>query len=364
MTVKNLIVKGEFKSGKTSGIIMPMVDDLIKSNRSLLIIDKNYEYYGNYASKLKDEGYEITVLNFDAPLYSDSINLLKIPYKYYKTGDKDKAYQILSNIVETIFPKEVNNDPFWSDAATSLVRGYILKLFDWANEDEINFLSVSRFLDVLEKNDIKEISDFLLKDVNSAAYRDLVTVLSAPYETRTSILSVTRIAINELVNYENRLNVISGDDLSDYFVTSERTVINKKKALFIIPNLEDNKANKLVKMVISLAYQECKKQSWYFILDNMYLLDKMEGFSNMVLSSIYRNIYMIIGVRNISNFTDMYGKEILEVCDIKSTEDLSGTNIDKMNAEIKIVMSSLQIDLPHLTKKELKTFDLLDKMSK
>ena len=43
MLNKNLIVNGEFKSGKTSGIIMPIVDGLIKSDKSLLFIDKKFE---------------------------------------------------------------------------------------------------------------------------------------------------------------------------------------------------------------------------------------------------------------------------------------------------------------------------------
>ena len=68
--------------------------------------------------------------------------MLEVPYKYYKDGDKDKAYEIVSMIVSAIFPKDVNNDPFWTDSAISLVRGYILKLFELAKEDEINFLSL------------------------------------------------------------------------------------------------------------------------------------------------------------------------------------------------------------------------------
>ena len=72
---------------------------------------------------------------------------------------------------------------------------------------------------------------------------------------------------------------------------------------------------------------------------------------------------MIIGVRNIVNFTDMYGKELLEVCDINSVDDLNGQDLDKMKADIKMGINSLQVDLPHLKKKEIKTFDLLNKMS-
>ena len=365
MLIKNVIVNGKFKSGKTSSIIMPMVDELIKENRSLLFIDKRYEYYGNYADKLKEEGYEIKVLNFDAPMYSDSVNVLEVPYKYYKEGDKDKAYELVSAIVSAIFPREVDKDPFWTDSAISLVRGYILKLFEFAKEDEINFLSVSRFLDTLDTENIKEISEFLLKGDNDAAKRDLTSILSAPYETRASIISVTRIQINKLVNYENQLNVISneGFKLSDFLITTERTVINKKCALFLVPKMEDS-TNELVNMIIAEAYQVCKNQSWQFILDNFDMLGEMNNFKEMFLASIYRNIYMVIGTRNIEGLVNKYGKEILEVCDVKDSKDLNVSNMDKMNADFKMAATDLRADLPVLKKKEIKTFDILDAMSK
>lgn len=361
MLNKNLIVNGEFKSGKTSGIIMPIVDGLIKSDKSLLFIDKKFEYYGNCASKLKKEGYEIKVLNFDVPMYSDSVNVLEVPYKYYKDGDKDKAYEIVSMIVSAIFPKDVNNDPFWTDSAISLVRGYILKLFELAKEDEINFLSVSRFLDTLDTESIKEIREFLLKDDNDAAKRDLISVLSAPYETRASIISVTRIQINKLVNYENKLNVISNEEfkLSDFLVTND----NKKHALFLVPKMEDSN-NELVNMILAEAYQLCKNQNWYFILDNFDMLGKMNNFKGMFLSSSYRNIYMVIGTRDVDSLVNEYGKEIFQVCDVKNSKDLNVSNIDKMNTNFQMMSADLKEILPNLKKKEIKTFDILDAMSK
>lgn len=364
--IKNVIVTGESKSGKTSSIIMPMLYKLIKNNRSLLFIDKNYEYYNNYAEELKKEGYDIKILNFDNPIYSNCTNILEIPYNYYKNGDKDKAYELVSNMIKSLFSLSANGDPFWSMSAISLVRGYIFKLFEYADKEEINFLSVSRFLDILDSQDIKEIKEFLLKDVKSCAYRDLVSVLSAPYETKASIISVTRIAINDLINYENSLNVISNDGfkLNEFLETTDKTVINKKSALFIIPKLEDSK-NLLVNMILSLAYEECKGHSWYFILDNIDMV-KVENFKEMFMVSNYRNIYMVVGTRNLDRLCNLYGKEILEVADVKDSKDLKGNDMDKMNSEFKMLCASLKNskDLPHLEKKEIIAFDLLDKMSK
>ena len=104
MINRNLIVNGGYRSGKTSGIIMPIISELIKDKRNLLFIDKNYEYYEKYADELKEKGYMLKVLNFDDTDYSDSVNVLEVPYKYYKEGNKDKAYELVSEIVSAIFP--------------------------------------------------------------------------------------------------------------------------------------------------------------------------------------------------------------------------------------------------------------------
>ena len=350
MINKNVIVNGKFRSGKSFGIIMPMVDELIENNKNLLIIDKNYEYFEKYADILRKRGYEVKVLNFDSPEYSDSINILKVPYNYYKTGDKDKAYEMVSDIVEAIFPSNNLQDSFWTDASISLVRGYVLKLFELAHEDEINFLSVSRFLDILDDKNIKEVSEFLLKG-DERAHRDLSSVLLAPYETRASIISVVRVAINDIVNYENSFSLISGDDLDGFFSSSN------KKALFIMPKLEDSKGNIFINMILSLSYKECINKNWCFVLDNIDMI-KVSNFKEIILSSIYRNIYMILGTRNIDRLLNSLGKEILDVCDVKSSDNL------KIDSRLNNNFNFPKNKLPHLKKKDIRSFDLLDLMSK
>ena len=55
MLNKNLIVNGEFKSGKTSGIIMPIVDGLIKSDKSLLFIDKKFDFVADAIDTMRSK---------------------------------------------------------------------------------------------------------------------------------------------------------------------------------------------------------------------------------------------------------------------------------------------------------------------
>lgn len=371
MITKNIIVSGEYKTGKTKMVIMPMVDEIIKGKavneegesikRSLLFVDKNYEYYGKYADVLKEAGYEIKVFNFDDPKKSDSVNILELPYFYYKNGEKDKAYELVDSIVKPLFPTVGNVDPFWNDAATALVRGCILELFALAKPEEINFLSVSKFLELLDDNNINSLQEYLLKNGDKVAYRDLVSVLAAPVETRLSILSVARVEINKLANSIEQLNVIINGDtkLSDFLTMTEGSLIKEKRAIFLIPKLEDYGQNKLASMLLTEIYEGAKDQNWNFFLDNFDWLSDMNNFTGMLLASTYRNIYMILGVRDLDKLTSIYGKEILRACEVKNTKDL----VAKLGEFENDFVNKQKLQLPSLKETEIKTFNLLEKMS-
>ena len=61
-----------------------------------------YIIYGkaseNNANFLRDRGYNILLLNFRNPQKGNSWNPLSLPYKLYKSGNKDLAIDEINNI--------------------------------------------------------------------------------------------------------------------------------------------------------------------------------------------------------------------------------------------------------------------------
>lgn len=81
------------------------------------------------------------------------------------------------------------------------------------------------------------------------------------------------------------------------------------------------------------------------------MISKMNNLKEMFLSSIYRNIYMIIEICDIDSLVNEYSKEIVQV-------------FENCLTVFKMAASDLKADLPVLRKKEIETFDILDAMSK
>ena len=97
----NLVI-GSTGSGKTETVVKPMVNLLAKKGESMIITDPKGEIYKYSAAYLHSKGYNIIVLNFREPLKGNSWNPLTLPYKYYKSGNQDKAIELLDDVALNI----------------------------------------------------------------------------------------------------------------------------------------------------------------------------------------------------------------------------------------------------------------------
>ena len=83
---KNLIVSGATATGKTSSVLFPLVREIIERKQSLVVLDTKEEYIKEYYENLKDNNYNIIVLNLRDFTKSDGWNPLEYPYSLYKKG--------------------------------------------------------------------------------------------------------------------------------------------------------------------------------------------------------------------------------------------------------------------------------------
>ena len=90
----NLIL-GSTGAGKTQTMVQPMVRILAKKGESMIITDPKGEIYENNAEMLREKGYNIVLLNFRDPQKGSAWNPLGLPYQLYKSGNKDKANELL-----------------------------------------------------------------------------------------------------------------------------------------------------------------------------------------------------------------------------------------------------------------------------
>ena len=141
----NVLVIGGSGAGKSRSYVKP---NILEANTNYVITDPKSEVLLATGGWLKENGYDIRVLNLVNLEQSDGYN----PFRYLR--DEKDALRLVNNLIQATTPKESrSNDPFWEKAETALLQAIILMLWQEAPEYEQNFSMVMR---VLEYAEVKE----------------------------------------------------------------------------------------------------------------------------------------------------------------------------------------------------------------
>ena len=263
------------------------------------------------------------MLNFRNPQFGNSWNPLFLPYKYYCSGDADKAIELLNDLGISIFSTKVGNaDPFWDNSAVDYFIGLALALFEDAkDETEVNFNSIYNMSRVGErtvgKTRIIE-KYFEWRDENSIASISASGTIYAPSDTRGSILSVFHQKIR-LFNANKRLSRMLSN--SDFDI---RDIANGKTAVFIIIQDEKSTYHPLASAFLKQTYEELVSiANTYprgklpnrinYILDEFANLPQIADMDNIITASRSRHVRMYLIIQGIKQLNSVYGDNIAEI---------------------------------------------------
>lgn len=113
----NSIVIGSTGKGKSIGVVVP---NILRASASYVLLDVKGELVEGYGNFLKEEGYQIRVLNLKEMEKSNQYN----PFRYIKK--EEDIIRLVTNIqVNTTPPDAIKGDPFWEDG----VAMYLMSLF-------------------------------------------------------------------------------------------------------------------------------------------------------------------------------------------------------------------------------------------
>ncbi len=313
----NLII-GSTGSGKTQMTVQPMVKCLAKSNQSMIITDPKGEIYENNANELRERGYKIVLLNFRDPQKGNCWNPLSLPYSLYKSGNSDKANELLDDLAMNILydEKSQNADPFWEKTSADYFAGLALALFDDAKEEEINLNTINLMTTVGEekfRNSTYMKQYFSYKDQASPAYVNVSSTLLAPSDTKGSILSVFKQKIKLFSSRENLSEMLSHSDFDMKDIGREKT------AVFIVVQDEKKTYHSLVTIFIKQVYEtliDVAQESGgklpfrtNFILDEFANMPPLKDVTTMVTAARSRAIRFSFIIQNFAQLYQVYGKE-------------------------------------------------------
>ena len=271
---------------------------------------------------LKEKGYNIILLNFRNPQRGNAWNPLTLPYRLYKSGNQDKAIELLDDLALNILYEENNGnaDPFWEKTSADYFSGLALGMFEDTTEDKININSINMMAEVGEdrigaSNYIKEY--FKSKGELSPAYIAAASCINAPNETRGGIMSTFRtktrifssqVGLSEMLSY------------SDFDI---RDIGKEKTAVFLKVHDEKTTYHALATIFVKQAYealisvaQTCPglklPYRTNFILDEFANMPALKDVGTMITASRSRNIRFSFAIQNFSQLNQGYGKEVAE----------------------------------------------------
>ena len=317
----NLII-GSTGSGKTQNIIFPMIEILAKHGESMIITDPKGELYEKKSNMLRSKGYNIVLLNFRDPGRGNAWNPMSLPYNLYKSGNRDKAMELLDDLALNILYDEGNKnaDPFWEKTSADYFSGLSLGLFDDAKEEEINLNSISLMTTVGEEKMggstyIKEY--FNLKDPGSSAYISASSTILAPSDTKMSILAVFKQKIKLFASRENLSEMLS---YSDFDI---KEIGKKKTAVFIIVQDKKKTYHSLVTIFIKQVYEtliDVAQNSpgnklpimTNFLLDEFANMPPLKDVTTMITAARSRAMRFTMIIQNFAQLNEVYGEQNAE----------------------------------------------------
>ena len=364
------LIIGATGSGKTQGVVFPQVHSLSKARESMIITDPKGEIYEKTSMMLRDRGYQILLLNFRDPQNGSAWNPLTMPYRMYKSGNQDKAIELLDDLALNILYDESNKnaDPFWEKTSADYFSGVALGLFEDAKEEEININSISLATTVGEEKFggstyIKEYFD--AKDPSSAAAINASSTITAPTETKGSILSVFKQKVKLFASRDNLSEMLS------YSSIDLESIGEKPTAVFIVIQDEKKTYHSLVTILLKQIYETLISTAQKhggklpvrtnFILDEFANMPPLKDVTTMITAARSRLIRFTMIIQNFAQLDSVYGKEDAEtirgncgnIIYLITTELKALEEISKMCGEVKSKKDDKTASTPLVTVSDL-----------
>ncbi len=364
------LVIGATGSGKTQTVILPLVHSLAKARESMIITDPKGEIYEKTSNMLKAKGYQILLLNFRDPQNGNAWNPMSLPYQMYKSGNQDKAIELLDDLALNILYDESNQnaDPFWEKTSADYFSGVALGLFEDAKEEEININSISLATTVGEEKFggstyIKEY--FSAKDPASAAAINASSTIMAPTETKGSILSVFKQKVKLFASRDNLSEMLSHSDVD------LESIGQKPTAVFIVIQDEKKTYHSLVTILLKQIYETLISVAQEhggklpvrtnFLLDEFANMPPLKDVTTMITAARSRAIRFTMIIQNFAQLDQVYGKENAEtirgncgnIIYLITTELKALEEISKMCGEVKSKKDEKTASTPLVTVSDL-----------
>lgn len=300
-------------SGKSASYSIP---NAFQCLGSYVFTDPKGELYDRTAGYLKEQGYEIKVLNLVRPQYSDGYNPLM-----HISSEID--VDVIANTIVKGQKTESGSDPYWDDMAEMLLKSLIYYLIATRPEEEQNLASCAELVRAANNkggnNLLTELITKLPYDHPSRMYYKSIEI--APEKTYGSILSSLQSKLGKFDSKE--IAELTSTDTIDF-----EEIGNKKTAVYVISSDTHTAYDFLLTIFFSQMIQQlydhadqnggALNERVFFILDEFANIGKIPDFDKKISTSRSRKISFSVILQNIDQLEAVYEKSyetIMGNCD-------------------------------------------------
>ena len=308
-------------SGKSASYSIPNAHQCLGS---YVFTDPKGELYDTTAGYLKEQGYDIKVLNLVRPQYSDGYNPLM-----HISSELD--VDVIANTIVKGQKTDSGSDPYWDDMAEMLLKALIYYLIATRPEEEQNLASCAELVRAANKNGgsnlLSDLIGQLPYDHPARMYYKSIEI--APEKTYGSILS----------SLQSKLGKFDSKDIAE--LTSTDTINfeeigSKKTAVYVISSDTHTAYDFLLTIFFSQMIQQLYdyadqnggrlKERTYFILDEFANIGKIPDFDKKISTSRSRGISFSVILQNIDQLEAVYEKSYETIMGNCDTHVFLGSN--------------------------------------
>ncbi|RCW41642.1 VirD4-like conjugal transfer protein, CD1115 family [Paenibacillus prosopidis] len=322
------LIIGSTRSGKTRTVVYPTIYANAKAGESMILTDPKGELFDRTSDYLKEQGYEVVVLDFLDPGRGNKWNPMNNVLEALKNGNESAAAEAAWNTAHLLaHQKDSNGDSIWEDGSESVIAALIFAIANEARkEDQKHMTSVYKTLaelgEVLKVKvgntlmDYVPLNEFFKNLPKDHPARDaFATARLSPEKMRGSFFGSVSVMLR-----------LFADPGVAYLTGSQdhrlEDVGRKKTAVFLIIPDENTTRHPLAALYVDQTYQALVKLSRktrnrlpirvHMLLDEFGNMPKFKDFVAKLTVSGGRGILWNIVVQGIGQIKKTYGADSLD----------------------------------------------------
>ncbi len=309
-------------SGKSASYSIPNAHQMLGS---YVFTDPKGELYDRTAGYLRDNGYQIKVLNLVRPQCSDGYNPLK------HINSEIDVDVIANTIVRGQKSEGSTAEPFWDDSAEMLLKALIYYLLATRPPEEQNLASCAELVRAANNkggsNLLTDLISVLPYDHPARMYYKSIEI--APEKTYSSILSTLQSKLGKFDSKE--IAELTSTDTIDF-----EEIGNRKTAVYVISSDTHTAYDFLLTIFFSQMIQQLYdyadlnggklKTQTFFILDEFANIGKIPDFDKKISTSRSRNISFSVILQNVDQLEAVYEKSYETIMGNCDTHVFLGSN--------------------------------------